>query len=140
MPAALWRCTRRTVATVAEAQAQLRARRLVMKAERAARKQPAAWRDALRTACEGGADAILAQLACTHGSLSEAEQELVMSSGSQPWDAFYARHATSGYRDRHYVRSFCCHLREMAEVTDQWGVESPFWIWLWVYTVPHTGL
>ena len=113
MPAALWRCTRRTVTvaadhmTVAETQAQLRARRLVMKAERAARKQPAPWRDALRNACEGGADAILAQLACPHGSLSEAEQQLVLSSGSRPWDAFYARHATSGYRDRHYVRSFC---------------------------------
>jgi hypothetical protein len=122
MPAALWRCTRRTVTvtadhmTVAETQAQLRARRLVMKAERAARKQPAPWRDALRNACEGGADAILAQLAYPHGSLSEAEQQLVLSSGSRPWDAFYARHATSGYRDRHYVGSIRQRARARAPV------------------------
>ena len=75
-----------------------------MKAERAATKQPAAWREALRSACDGGAEAITAQLACDHGSLSAAERERVLSNRSRPWDSFYQKHTTRGYKDRHYVR------------------------------------
>ena len=92
-------------------QALVRAQKAAGKAERAKQKQPAAWRAKLHAASDSGTEAIAEALAEDYGSLVASERRAVLTNLPEPWDAFYTKQQTSGYKDRHYVSRSRCRAR-----------------------------